>query len=123
MAKIFGLIVLLAFSNLLVFADQVTLKNGDRLTGTILKSDGKTLTLHTDGSSGSQIALTRIDYALAPVYLTIVKLEGNVVLSWPFGTLQEASTVNGTYNDLLSATSPHTNAISGTQKYYRIKVQ
>jgi putative salt-induced outer membrane protein YdiY len=30
------------------FADQITLKNGDRLTGTIVKSDGKTLVLHTD---------------------------------------------------------------------------
>jgi putative salt-induced outer membrane protein len=30
------------------FADQVTLKNGDRLSGTIVKSDGKTLVLHTE---------------------------------------------------------------------------
>jgi putative salt-induced outer membrane protein YdiY len=29
-------------------ADQVSLKNGDRLSGTIIKSDGKILTLHTD---------------------------------------------------------------------------
>ena len=31
-------------------ADQVTLKNGDRLTGTIVKSDGKTLLLKTDSA-------------------------------------------------------------------------
>lgn len=31
-----------------LLADQVSLKNGDRLTGTIVKSDGKTLVLHTD---------------------------------------------------------------------------
>jgi putative salt-induced outer membrane protein len=30
------------------FADQITLKNGDRLTGTVVKSDGKTLVLHTE---------------------------------------------------------------------------
>jgi len=29
-------------------ADQVSLKNGDRLSGTIVKSDGKTLVVHTD---------------------------------------------------------------------------
>jgi putative salt-induced outer membrane protein YdiY len=29
-------------------ADQVSLKNGDRLSGTVIKSDGKTLVLHTD---------------------------------------------------------------------------
>jgi putative salt-induced outer membrane protein YdiY len=33
---------------LTLFADQVTLSNGDRLTGQIVKSDGKTLTLKTD---------------------------------------------------------------------------
>ena len=32
----------------LAFADQVVLKNGDRLTGSITKSDGKTLVIKTD---------------------------------------------------------------------------
>ncbi len=31
-----------------VFADQITLKNGDHLSGTVVKSDGKTLVLHTE---------------------------------------------------------------------------
>ncbi len=35
------------FSSLL-FCDQVVLKNGDRLTGKVVKSDGKTLVLHTE---------------------------------------------------------------------------
>jgi putative salt-induced outer membrane protein len=30
------------------FADQITLKNGDHLTGTVVKSDGKVLVLHTE---------------------------------------------------------------------------
>ena len=42
-------VALLGLSSAL-FADQVTLKNGDRLTGTVVKSDGKTLTLHTDAA-------------------------------------------------------------------------
>ena len=46
--ELFPLLALLALSSSLVFADQVTLKNGDRLTGTVVKSDGKTLILHTD---------------------------------------------------------------------------
>jgi len=43
-------IALIAFFGLASasFADQITLKNGDHLTGTIVKSDGKTLVLHTD---------------------------------------------------------------------------
>ena len=41
---------LLAFLGLTsaVFADQITLKNGDHLSGTIVNSDGKTLVLHTE---------------------------------------------------------------------------
>jgi len=33
-----------------VFADQITLKNGDRLTGTIVKSDAKTLVIKTEAA-------------------------------------------------------------------------
>jgi putative salt-induced outer membrane protein YdiY len=35
-------------SSILTLADQVTLKNGDHLSGSVVKSDGKTLTLKTD---------------------------------------------------------------------------
>lgn len=47
--ELFTLIALFGLSSAL-FADQVTLKNGDRLTGTVVKSDGKTLVLHTDAA-------------------------------------------------------------------------
>jgi putative salt-induced outer membrane protein YdiY len=47
--EVLSLITLLGFSTTL-FADQVTLKNGDRLTGTVVKSDGKDLVLHTDAA-------------------------------------------------------------------------
>jgi putative salt-induced outer membrane protein len=44
------MVVLMAFFGLssAVFADQITFKNGDHLTGTVVKSDGKTLVLHTE---------------------------------------------------------------------------
>ncbi len=42
-----GLIMFLGLASA-AFADQITLKNGDRLTGTVVKSDGKTLVLHTE---------------------------------------------------------------------------
>ena len=47
MHKLCALAILFS-SALLAFADQVTLKNGDRLTGSITKSDGKTVVLKTD---------------------------------------------------------------------------
>lgn len=46
---VFALTAFLGLSSTL-FADQITLKNGDRLTGTVVKSDGKTLVLHTDAA-------------------------------------------------------------------------
>jgi len=50
---------LTAFSSF-VFADQVTLKNGDRLTGTVVKSDGKTLVLHTDAADDVTLKMDAI---------------------------------------------------------------
>jgi putative salt-induced outer membrane protein YdiY len=45
--ELFTLIVVLSLSAA-SFADQITLKNGDRLTGTVVKSDGKSIVLHTE---------------------------------------------------------------------------
>ncbi|HSM76290.1 MAG TPA: DUF481 domain-containing protein [Bryobacteraceae bacterium] len=42
------LLIVLATAPASLWADQVTMKNGDRLTGAIQKSDGKTLTLKSD---------------------------------------------------------------------------
>jgi putative salt-induced outer membrane protein YdiY len=47
--EVLTLIAVLALSSVLL-CDQVTLKNGDRLTGTVVKSDGKTLVIHTDAA-------------------------------------------------------------------------
>ena len=52
--KLVLFLALFGFS-FLAFADQVTLKNGDRLTGKVVKGDGKTLVLHTD--AGGDITL------------------------------------------------------------------
>ena len=46
-SKIVILVVLLGVAPA-VFADQITLKNGDHLSGKIVKSDAKKLVLHTD---------------------------------------------------------------------------
>lgn len=56
-------VLIVALPSLLLsalFADQVTLKNGDRLTGTVVKSDGKTLVLHTDAAGDVTIKFDSI---------------------------------------------------------------
>jgi hypothetical protein len=72
------------------------------------------------------------NYALTPqqVYshyivatkIAITESGKNVILTWPTGVLQQASTLTGTYTDVGSATSPYTNSISGRQSYYRVRV-
>lgn len=61
-------------------------------------------------------------------YAAAVRLTGrqsgeNLVLSWPFGTLQEATAVGGPYNDLPNATSPYTTPIGASDKFFRVKMQ
>ena len=86
-------------------------------------SSGQTLSLHTDGNAGSQIALTEISYGVAPTTISIEKIGNNVILIWPTGTLQQSTSVNGNYEDINGVTSPYTNAITGPQKFFRVKVQ
>src|SRR5580765_2775382 len=44
-----------------VFADQITLKNGDRLTGDIVKSDGKTLVIKSEFAGEVAVQWAAID--------------------------------------------------------------
>ncbi len=55
-------LTLLAFflSTSSLFADQITLKNGDRLTGTVVKGDGKSIILHTDAAGDVTVQLSAI---------------------------------------------------------------
>jgi putative salt-induced outer membrane protein YdiY len=57
--NLFTLIALFALSSA-AFADQISLKNGDRLTGTVVKSDGKTLVLHTEAAGDVTIQFAAI---------------------------------------------------------------
>lgn len=61
-----------------------------------------------------------------PVSLSIAKgASGTVTVTWPAGTLQESTSVGGTYTDVMvsgnPATSPY-NTATGTTKFYRIKL-
>jgi hypothetical protein len=47
---------------------------------------------------------------------------GNLIMTWPTGILQRATDVTGPYNDDLTATSPYTNAPSGTKEFFRVRI-
>jgi hypothetical protein len=57
------------------------------------------------------------------VTLSIQHSGNSVILTWPQGTLQSAGAVTGPYSDILTATSPYTNTVSGTKEFYRVRVQ
>jgi len=62
-----------------LFADQVVLKNGDRLTGTITKSDDKTLVLKTEFAGDITIQLPAIDSITSTQPLHVATKEGRTV--------------------------------------------
>jgi hypothetical protein len=53
--------IFLSFFATRTLADQVTLKNGDRLSGTIVRSDGKTLILKTDYAGDVTVKWSAVD--------------------------------------------------------------
>jgi len=85
----------------------------------------------TPGRNQGHIAWAWVPYGgfWANVFLpdatqTIVAKSGtDVVLSWPFGMLQSAPAVTGTYTNVPSATSPPTNAPTQAGQFYRVQVQ
>ncbi len=68
-----------------LFADQVSLKNGDRLTGTIVKSDAKTLVLKTEAAGNVTFQWSAID-AITSTQPLHVGLAGGQMLVGPVAT-------------------------------------
>jgi putative salt-induced outer membrane protein YdiY len=79
-----------------VKADQVALNNGDRLTGEIVKSDGKTLTLKTESAGTVEIKWSAIKAMSSekPVYVETTS------------TKKTYSGIIGSQDDSLVVTSP-----------------
>lgn len=66
-------LVLMIVSVTSALADEVRLKNGDRLTGTIVKSDGKSLVLKTDYAGAVTISADQIERITSeqPLYFAL----------------------------------------------------
>lgn len=68
-------------------ADQVTLKNGDRLTGSIQTSDADNLTLKTDYADAVTIKWSAIERVIADQPLYVTSKEGQVLV----GTVESSA--------------------------------
>lgn len=53
--------------------------------------------------------------------ITYTNSAGNLVLSWPEGTLLSSTNVQGPYNPVGGATSPYTNSLTGPRMFYRVQ--
>jgi putative salt-induced outer membrane protein len=86
---------LMAASSLLcacsLWADQVTLANGDRITGSVLRSDTKTLVIKTDTAGEVTLKWDSIAAISAPGLLYIGLAEGQMIAG-------SVETVNGRFN-------------------------
>ncbi len=63
-----------------ILADEVKLKNGDRLTGTIVKADGKTLTIKTDYAGVITISADAVAQITSDQQLYIATNDGKTVV-------------------------------------------
>jgi len=81
----------LLLSTCSLWADQVTLANGDRITGSVVRSDGKTLVMKTDTAGDVTLKWDSIGAISAPGPLYIGLSDGQMIV----GSVQ---TVNGAFN-------------------------
>jgi hypothetical protein len=76
----------------------------------------------TAGTGGANGSGQLFALSLAPA-LNIQLIRNAVVLSWsdPSFSLFTAPTLDGVFTNIAGATSPHTNAITASQQYFRLQ--
>lgn len=83
------------------------------------------VTGYSEGELGREFVTIKYSSATLIIPDTLaIQITGNqVVLSWTNTafSLQSATSVHGTYTNVVNATSPYTNLISEVQKYFRLK--
>jgi putative salt-induced outer membrane protein YdiY len=94
--QLWALLSILGLSSSL-FADQVVLNNGDRLTGTITKSDGKTLVIKTDLAGEVTVQWTAVQSLTSATPLHVVTAAKTVVgpVTTSDGSLAVSTTPGG----------------------------
>ena len=62
-----------------LFADQVTVKNGDRITGSIVKKDAKTLTIKSEIFGSVTVPWDQVQAVVADQPIHVVLSDGRVI--------------------------------------------
>ena len=101
MCKFHWLLLLLLTVSPLLLADQVVLKNGDRLTGTITKSDGTTLIIKTEFAGDVTVQWPAVQEITSTQPLHLATQEGKTVVgpvTTTDGTMVVSTPASGTVN-------------------------
>jgi hypothetical protein len=97
--------------------------NSDQANAITLGSGGAVYVAGFSTTAAGDNDFTTIKYsrAVGPL-LSMQKAGGTLVLSWPNPafSLQSAGSINGAYSNILAATSPYTNPVLPTQKFFRL---
>ncbi len=103
-------------------ADQIVLKNGDRLTGKIVKSDGKTLTLKSELAGTVTMPLEAVTQLISeePLYLT---LKDNQVLVGPIATVDSKLEVRTTDAGTISVSRDILQSLRSTEEQEAYQTQ
>src|SRR4051794_29403441 len=94
------LFLLIAFSSD-ALADQVTLKNGDRITGKVVASDGSSLVIKSDLIGEVKVALTAVESMTTDDQLYVTFTDGRTV-SGRLSTSGDRAEVHATNNDVIA---------------------
>jgi putative salt-induced outer membrane protein YdiY len=76
----FSLALCLSLLAVAALADQIVLKNGDRLTGSVVKSDGKTLVIKTEYAGAVTVHLDAIQEITSSESLTVTSKSGQKLI-------------------------------------------
>jgi predicted alpha-1,6-mannanase (GH76 family) len=101
-----------------LYAEDITLTNiGSQVTNISLSWD-------TNNGSGSLAAIFALSgVAVPPVTLGIASSNGQVILTWPFGQLLQATNINGPWASDYWVSSPYQVPAVNSSLFYRVQVQ
>jgi hypothetical protein len=95
MVRISVCLALLYCCSVVLYAEQVTLKNGDRVTGTIVSMDDKKLTVKTDYAGDITIDRAAVAQFSSQQPLVVTRTD-NQVVTGPVTQQDSSIVVNGT---------------------------
>ena len=110
MSKLFRASVFAFGSLSLLFADQVTLTNGDRISGSVVKFDGKNVVMKSEFAGEVTIPWTAVTGITSTVPLNVGLKDGQTVV----GTVQASeSKIDVATQDTGTVSAPRVHPIEG----------